>query len=312
MVLARRGRWSVLAAALVLAMCGLLVACGTTRVVEGEARTQSPMNPAEPPPVGADPFSVAVPGDCLAWPGQAPEMAHVVDCAEPHLFEIAEVVDLSGQFSANAPPPRDVEIRNLSQQRCQPAIRRYLGAKYDPNSRFIASLLWQGERNWRETGDRRVFCGLQEPGPDGREATVVGRVADQDQSRTWPAGTCIGVDPATRLPTDVPADCAAPHAMEVTGTVDVGAQFSGPLPAQADQDAFIKDACIKATDAYLAPIARRETTLTIIYSTIQQESWDAGSRQVACGLGAVSDAGWATLLNSAKGPLLIDGRPPAP
>ncbi|WP_459958586.1 septum formation family protein, partial [Mycobacterium avium] len=48
--------------------------------------------------------------------------------------------------------------------------------------------------------------------------------------------------------------CAAPHAMEVTGTVNLAEKFPGALPAEPDQDAFIKDSCTKMTDAYLAPV----------------------------------------------------------
>jgi hypothetical protein len=67
------------------------------------------------------------------------------------------------------------------------------------------------------------------------------------------------------------------------------------------------------TDAYLAPIQLRSTTLTLIYSTISLPSWSAGSHQVACSIGAtLGNGGWATLLNSAKGPLLINGQPPIP
>ena len=156
-----------------------------------------------------------------------------------------------------------------------------------------------------------MLCGLQLAGADGRQLTFTGRVADQDQSKVWPPGTCIGIDTATNQPTDVPVDCAIPHAMEVTGTADVGTRFPGATPAGPDQDAFIKDVCMQAAEAYLAPVGLRETTLTVVYSTIQQASWDAGSRQVACLLGAVSGGDWATLVNSARGSLLINGRPPA-
>jgi hypothetical protein len=65
------------------------------------------------------------------------------------------------------------------------------------------------------------------------------------------------------------------------------------------------------TDAYLAPIKLRTTTLTLIYPTVSLASWSAGSREVACSIGAtLGNGGWATLLNSAKGPLLINGQPP--
>ena len=297
-----QARWrSSAVAAIVLAVSGL-VACAPTRVVTGEARMA----------VGADVFSEAGPSDCLSWPEYQPDMARIVDCSQPHRFEVAAVVDVSDQYGPDAAPPTTVEIQTLSQQRCHPAVQSYLGSKHDPNGRFVVSMLWHGDRNWRATGARLVLCGFQQVGPDGRQPMFVGRVADQDQSKTWPAGTCIGIDAASHLPTDLPVDCTAPHAMEVTGTVDVGARFPGGLPAEADQDAFIRDGCVKATDAYLAPVTLRETTLTVVFSTIQQASWDAGSRQVACLIGAVSGAGWATLLNSAKGPLLIDGRPPAP
>ncbi len=65
------------------------------------------------------------------------------------------------------------------------------------------------------------------------------------------------------------------------------------------------------TDAYLAPVQLRSTTLTLIYSTISLPSWSAGSHQVSCSIGAtLGNGGWSTLLNSAKGPLMINGQPP--
>jgi hypothetical protein len=83
------------------------------------------------------------------------------------------------------------------------------------------------------------------------------------------------------------------------------------VPPDGDQDQFVKDSCTQATDAYLAPIELRKTTLTLIYSTISLPSWTAGSKQVSCSIGAtLGNGGWSTLLNSAKGPLLINGQPP--
>jgi hypothetical protein len=127
----------------------------------------------------------------------------------------------------------------------------------------------------------------------------------------WPAGTCLGIDPSTNQPTDIPVDCAAPHAMEVTGAVNLAEKFPQALPAEPEQDGFIKDSCTRMTDAYLAPIQLRSTTLTLIYSTISLPSWSAGSHQVSCSIGAtLGNGGWSTLLNSAKGPLMINGQPP--
>ncbi len=173
-------------------------------------------------------------------------------------------------------------------------------------------MLWSGEKAWTQSGERRMLCGLQLPGAGNESQQVFkGQVSDLDQSKVWPAGTCLGIDTAANQPTDIPIDCAGPHAMEVTGFVNLAEKFPGGLPAEPDQDGFIKDACTRMTDAYLAPVELRATTLTLIYSTISLPSWSAGSHQVSCSIGAtLGNGGWATLVGSAKGPLLINGQPP--
>jgi predicted heme/steroid binding protein len=267
---------------------------------------------------GSETFNEAAPGNCLNWPNATPDEADVVDCAEEHRFEVAESVDMStfpgAEYGPDAAPPSPARIQQISQEQCQISVRRYLGPRFDPNSRFTIGMLWSGDKAWRQSGERRMLCGLQLPGPDNQQLAFKGKVAEIDQSKVWPAGTCLGIDPASNQPTDIPVDCATPHAMEVTGSLNLADKFPGPgLPPETDQDAFIKDACTKLTDDYMAPIQLRTTTLTLIYSTISLPSWTAGSHQVSCSVGAtLGNGGWATLLNSAKGPLLINGQPPVP
>ena len=262
-------------------------------------------------------FADAKPGDCLTWPDNQPEAATIVACADDHRFEVAESVDMRTfpgmEYGPEAAPPSPGRIQQISLEQCEPAVERYLAAKYDPNSRFTISLLWAGDKAWRDSGERRMLCGLQLPGPNNQQLVFRGKVADLDQSKIWPVGTCLGVDPSTNQPTDIPVDCSAPHAMEVTGAVNLAEKFPAGLPSEPDQDAFIKETCNAMTDAYLAPVQLRDTTLTLIYSTISLPSWTAGSRQVSCSIGAtLGNGGWATLINSAKGPLLINGQPPIP
>jgi predicted heme/steroid binding protein len=259
----------------------------------------------------------ATSGDCLMWPDGTPESASVVGCTEDHRFEVAESIDMrtfpGSEYGPNAAPPSPARIQQISQEQCEAAVHRYLGTKFDPNSKFTISMLWSGDRAWRQAGERRMLCGLQLPGPNNQQVAFKGKVADIDQSKVWPAGTCLGIDATTNQPVDVPVDCTAPHAMEVTGTVNLAEKFPNALPAEPEQDAFIKDACTRMTDAYLAPVKLRTTTLTLIYPTLSLPSWSAGSREVACSIGAtLGNGGWATLLNSAKGPLMINGQPPVP
>lgn len=262
-------------------------------------------------------FARATSGDCLNWPDGTPESASIVNCADDHRFEVAASVDMrtfpGSEYGPSAAPPSPARIQQINAEQCDPAVRRYLGPKFDPNSKFTVSMLWSGDRAWKQNGERRMLCGLQLPGPNNEQVAFKGKIADIDQSKVWPAGTCLGIDPTTNQPVDVPVDCSAPHAMEVTGTVNLAEKYPNALPPEAEQDGFIKDACTKMTDAYLAPIKLRTTTLTLIYPTISLPSWSAGSREVACSIGAtLGNGGWATLLNSAKGPLLINGQAPVP
>lgn len=301
-------------ALLLTALGGLLIAGVVTALPFGARSALG----ADGVGLGTNPtFANAKPGDCLNWPDNSADAATIVDCIGDHRFEVAESVDLraypGSEFAPDAPPPTPARIQQISLEQCAPAVEQYLGEKFDPNSRFSISLLWAGDKAWKHSGERRMLCGVQLPGPNNQQEVFKGRVADLDQSKVWPAGTCLGIDPATSQPTDFPVDCSVPHAMEVTGAVNLAERFPGGVPVEADQDAFIKDVCTRLTDAYLAPGQLRDTTLTLIYSTASLPSWNAGSRQVACNIGAtLGNGGWATLISSAKGPLLINGQPPIP
>ena len=302
-------------ALLLTALGGLLIAGLITALPSTDGSNGLTASTISLGPRGNDTFNHAKSGDCLNWPDRTPDAAEIVDCKDEHRFEVAESVDMrtfpGSEYGPDAAPPSPARIQQISQEQCSAAVKRYLGARFDPNSRFTVSMLWSGDKAWRQSGERRVLCGLQLPGPNNQQLAFKGKVADVDQSKVWPAGTCLGIDPSTNQPTDIPVDCAAPHAMEVTGAVNLAEKFPQALPPEPDQDTFIKDACTRMTDAYLAPIQLRSTTLTLIYSTISLPSWSAGSHQVACSIGAtLGNGGWSTLLNSAKGPLMINGQPP--
>ncbi|GFG72666.1 putative membrane protein [Mycobacterium botniense] len=308
---------------LLTALGGLLIAGVVTAVPSGDTgpgRLVGYMVANPVPSTGVksnEAFNRATSGDCLMWPENLPEAASIVECKDEHRFEVAESIDMrtfpGSEYGPDSAPPSAARIEQISQEQCEAAVRRYLGNHYDPNSKFSISMLWSGDRAWRQSGDRRVLCGLQLPGPNNQQAAFQGRVANLDQSKVWPAGTCLGIDPATNQPTDTPVDCAGPHAMEVTGSVNLAERFPGALPPEPEQDTFIKDSCTRLTEAYLAPVQLRNTTLTLTYNTVSLPSWAAGSREVSCSIGAtLGNGGWATLLNSAKGPLLINGQPPIP
>ncbi len=302
-------------ALLLTALGGLLIAGFITAMPGTDGSNGLTANSISLGPRGNDTFDHAKSGDCLNWPDRTPDAAEIVGCTDDHRFEVAESVDMrtfpGSEYGPDAAPPSAARIQQISQEQCSAAVKRYLGPRFDPNSRYTVSMLWSGDKAWRQSGERRMLCGLQLPGPNNQQLAFKGKVADVDQSKVWAAGTCLGIDPSTNQPTDIPVDCAAPHAMEVTGAVNLAEKFPAQLPAEPDQDSFIKDACTRMTDAYLAPVQLRSTTLTLIYSTISLPSWSAGSHQVSCSIGAtLGNGGWSTLLNTARGPLMINGQPP--
>ncbi len=278
-------------------LCGLLVG-GIITALElgGQDANPDVRNDREAGLQAAPVIGSAQSGDCLNWPANAPGQPSFVQCQDDHLFEVADSFDMR-----NPAAP------------CQLAVQRYLGSHYDPNGKFTMTALWPDKVAETHPEGRRILCGLQLLGPDGQPVPFKGQVAQLDQSKVWPTGTCLGIDPANNQPTDTPVDCAAPHAVEVTGTANLDESFGGRLPAQGEQDAFLEEACARMADEYLAPGSLMATGLTVHYTPVSPAGWLAGSRQVSCGIGATlsDNQGWATLTGTGRGGQLVSGLPPA-
>lgn len=236
-------------------------------------------------------FGNAEAGSCLGWPPDAPNSPSFVQCRENHMFEVAKSVDMT----------------NFGEP-CQAAVRSYLGTRYDPNSRFTIGVLWAGDAQ----GSRNLLCGLQLLGIDGKPTAFKGSVAELDQSKVWIPGTCLGIDTGAHRSTDIPVDCAKEHAVEVTGSVGLAERFPGGPPPEPEQEAYIRDACTRLTEGYLAPVPLAATGLALNYSTLAPASWTAGSRQVSCGIVSYGDEGLKPLVGSVRGQAPGDQAPPPP
>ncbi|KAA0025064.1 septum formation family protein [Antrihabitans cavernicola] len=264
--------------------------------------------------VAGEAFGSAAQGDCLTWKNPDASDLGKVDCKEPHLFEVASEVDLSkypgAEFGPGSKFPGVLRFSELRDEHCAPAVNDYLGAKFDPNGKFDIGLINPGEAGWA-AGERTLRCGLQFSGTTGALMPIVGTVVSQDQSKVWDPGTCIGIN--QNIPSD-PVECSQQHAFEVVGTIDLAQQFPGGPPSSDDQDKFIEGECTKQSDAYLgSPDALRNKTLTLFWDNLDASSWLAGSRRINCSVGKEVDAGgFAPIVNSAKGDILINGQPPVP
>ena len=63
-----------------------------------------------------------------------------------HLVELLEAAgfETSLQYADNKTD------QQISQEQCQVAVRQFLGPKFDPNSRFAVSMLWSGDKAWKQ------------------------------------------------------------------------------------------------------------------------------------------------------------------
>lgn len=263
-------------AALGLALIGLIVAA-VFQLASPESAVRDPNRDSR----AAKVFANAQTGTCLDWPPNEPDKPSFVQCTSDHVFEVASSVPMN-EFA----------------QPCQRAVSEYLGPRYDPNSRFTSSVLWAGDAAAKPE-DRNLLCGLQLLGPGGVPVPFTGQVAELDQSRVWPPGTCLGAasadDPVTPS-ADAPVDCAQPHAAEVAGAVNVGERLGEAYPADAAQEALLREECTRIADAYLAPGGLSTAGLVAAFVPVARVSWAAGSRQVSCNVSRAAGPEWQPLV----------------
>ncbi|WP_024801306.1 septum formation family protein [Nocardia sp. BMG51109] len=311
---AHKLRWGLLAVAI-----GAVVAALVTMFFTG-FRSSNGLEAHDP---GSGPagkravtaFGSAKSGDCLSWTNAKTLDLQKVNCADEHLFEVTADIDLSRypgrEFGPGSRFPDSLRFSELRDEHCTPAANSYLGGRLDPRGRFVVGMINPGEPGWAN-GDRTIRCGLQLVSATGNATQpTAGRVSESDQSRTFEAGTCIGISQS--LPTNEPVDCAKPHAYEVMSAVDLGAHFTGAAPDNADQDKFMQDECSRAADEYLGgQDALINKTLTIFWDNLDTRSWLVGSHRLNCLVGKGTQDGFSTITGSARGDVLIDGQAPVP
>lgn len=257
---------------------------------------------------GAQPLRAPV-HSCLTWQQQDASDARLVDCAQPHLFEVTATVDLD-DFAVDTPFPDPVRWQELVTDRCTQRTAEALVNHFDPFGRFTVGAIKPSEDSWRR-GDRTLRCGLQASGRSGMLFATTGSVLQQDQSDVHQPGTCLGNDGKA---VGDPVDCADPHSVEIIGVVDLKNNFPDHYPDEAAQDEFLDTECTRLAAEFAGgPSVVGDKKLTLFWETLRPESWQAGSTRVDCRLGAFlpDRSGFAPVTGSVTGPIEI-GTEPAP
>ncbi|WHU46645.1 septum formation family protein [Gordonia sp. L191] len=268
-------------------------------------------------------FTRSVAGDCLTWPENRPGDPAKVDCATEHRFEVAGALNTAllpgSEFGDSASWPGPERFGQIRDEQCPVIVNRYLNGRLDPDGRFSVGLMYPSDQQWAK-GARELRCGLQITGADGTPQLFSGKVGEQDQSFQWPAGTCIGIDAATRRVASPPTvvNCSEPHAFQTTGIVDLAQRFgdatSGkPWPGEKAQNEYLTTICPGQAERFVGGKQKLDaTTLNTQWSVISEPRWLSGSRKVVCFLGLPDRGGFATLVGDARGTVLVNGKVPQP
>ncbi|MEV4311325.1 septum formation family protein [Actinocrispum sp. NPDC049592] len=227
-------------------------------------------------------------GSCLTWKPDGADM-RPIGCDQPHLFEVTGDVDISGEHGKDEAPLSLDAWRDIAKQKCAKSAADYLGGKLDPFGKFSVGALKPSDDQWR-SGDRKLRCGLQRAGLTGKTLVpTTGTAVKQDQSDIYDPGTCLALVGKT---VGDPVPCTNGHAYEIVGVVDLGKVFTqGGFPSEEQQQAAMLDQCTKQVATYSGNANLQEKKLTLTWDTRKQESWDAGSHQAVCKVGATLEDG---------------------
>lgn len=323
-----RGGWGGRAVAAAM-LAGGVAAAAVGAAVDGAGAPGGAPGAADPrastttSAAAADPFTAAQPGQCISWrtdPAGGVTAFAVVDCAEPHRYEVSRRVDLAelpevaGEYPPGAGQPTARQLVDLRDRVCREATVDYLDGRFDPAGAFTIAPMLPPAEAWAE-GDRTMLCGIQRPGPDGSPEVNEGPAKLADQAATHPPGACVAVDERGSL---VPADCAEPHIFESVAVVDLRAEFGEAFPAEQAQNDYLSDVCTAAAVDYFGggeagDDALYASTLLPFWLPVGEESWSRGSHSTNCWLAKDSGGeGFATLQGPVLGEFTIDGAPPTP
>ncbi len=227
-------------------------------------------------------------GTCLNWPADNPRNMRRISCDEPHIFEVANNVDIGKDFGPNTPAP-DVEgWQQIVTEQCTPVVAEYLGGKLDPAGKYTAGALKPTADQWRG-GDRKLRCGLQRVTPSGeRLLPTTGAAADQDQSNVHEPGTCFAL---VEGQVGDPIDCTEKHSFEVVGYIDLAEALGADYQSEQVQTEKLIDLCLPVANEFTGAKNLTEMGLSLYADTLRPESWDAGSFRVNCKVGSLEADG---------------------
>lgn len=132
----------------------------TPPATTGESASASPSGDGDGDDGGGEETSVfdLERGDCFSATGDQVETVTVVDCGQPHLYEVFGVFD--HEAGDDDPYPGDDEILKYADDECQPLFEAFVGSDYQSSIYWITSVT-PSDETWNEADDREIVCALK-------------------------------------------------------------------------------------------------------------------------------------------------------
>ena len=94
-------------------------------------------------------------GDCFGAAGEQVETVNVVDCEQPHIYEVYALVDYETEDDAY---PGEEAVRTYADEQCEAEFEGFVGIDYESSRWYITSVT-PSEETWAD-GDREIVCTL--------------------------------------------------------------------------------------------------------------------------------------------------------
>ena len=94
-------------------------------------------------------------GDCFGAAGDQVETVTVVDCEDPHIYEVFSLFDYEGDGDEY---PGEETIQASADEGCDTDFEEFVGIDYQSSRWFITSVT-PSEQTWAD-GDREIVCTL--------------------------------------------------------------------------------------------------------------------------------------------------------
>ncbi len=207
----------------------------------------------------------------------------VIDCDDPHAWEVASIVPTSGDAY-----PGEAALRQLADSSCASALSDYVGVE-PMNTAFGVTFLAPNEAHWADAANRKVAC-LVGAASGGITGSLKGT------AYSFPTkGQCFGKPPTNSFTLEL-LPCAEAHFYEVYATKKLDGKTP---PTTAAFDKAYTSVCVAGFKDFVGVDAGK-SSYEILYFVLPDSLWTKLSdHRLVCSAGSPS-GGIAGTLKDAK------------